>query len=145
MTIYQVAGAKLNLAHPVPGPGATWFLLSFFRPRLLLSFSLGLLVVSLCAAALAGWRRQGLSASSKFSSLFKKAKVRKEYVAICHGDPGFDSLIDAPLYRRSSGKVAAVEAWDKEEFGAKDAQTRVRNVATAAGGGGGRGVDPIFF
>lgn len=76
---------------------------------------------------------QTLDASSKLSKLFKNAKVRKEYLAICHGDPGFDSVIDVPLYRRSSGKVGAVTKEQAESFGAKDAKTRVRNVATAAG------------
>lgn len=60
--------------------------------------------------------------------------MRKEYLAICHGDPGFDTVVDAPLYRRSSGKVGAVDKMDAETFGAKAAKTRVRNVATAAGG-----------
>lgn len=62
-----------------------------------------------------------------------KAKVTKQYLAICHGDPGFDSVVDAPLYRRSSGKVGAVNPWEAAEFNAKEAKTRVRNVATAAG------------
>lgn len=66
--------------------------------------------------------------------MYKKAKVKKEYLAICHGDPGFDTVVDAPLYRRSSGKVGAVDKMDAEKFGAKAANTRVRNVATAAGG-----------
>lgn len=77
---------------------------------------------------------QTLDSSSKFSNLFKKAKVRKEYLAICHGDPGYDSVVDAPLYRRSSGKVGAVNKSQAEKFGAKAAVTRIRNVATAAGG-----------
>lgn len=62
-----------------------------------------------------------------------KGKVKKEYLAICHGDPGFDSMVDAPLYRRSSGKVGAVNPWEAADFKAKEANTRVRNVATAAG------------
>lgn len=62
-----------------------------------------------------------------------KGKVTKKYLAVCHGDPGFDSAVDAPLYRRSSGKVGAVNPWEAEEFKAKEAKTRVRNVATAAG------------
>lgn len=74
-----------------------------------------------------------LAASSKLSALFRKGKVKKQYLAVCHGDPGFDSVVDAPLYRRSSGKVGAVEPWEAEEFRAKEAQTRVRNVATARG------------
>lgn len=74
-----------------------------------------------------------LAASSKLSALFRKGKVKKQYLAVCHGDPGFDSLVDAPLYRRSSGKVGAVEPWEAEKFKAKGAQTRVRNVATARG------------
>ncbi|CAN0113672.1 unnamed protein product [Ectocarpus sp. 4 AP-2014] len=74
-----------------------------------------------------------LAASSKISALFRKGKVKKQYLAVCHGDPGFDSVVDAPLYRRSSGKVGAVEPWEAEEFRAKEAQTRVRNVATARG------------
>ncbi|CAN0194390.1 unnamed protein product [Ectocarpus sp. 8 AP-2014] len=74
-----------------------------------------------------------LAASSKLSALFRKGKVKKQYLAVCHGDPGFDSVVDAPLYRRSSGKVGAVEPWEAEEFRAKVAQTRVRNVATARG------------
>lgn len=77
---------------------------------------------------------QTLDSSSKFSNLFKKAKVRKEYLAVCHGDPGYDSVVDAPLYRRSSGKVGAVNKSQAEKFGAKAAVTRIRNVATAAGG-----------
>lgn len=67
------------------------------------------------------------------SPTLRKGKVTKQYLAICHGDPGFDSVVDAPLYRRSSGKVGAVNPWEAEEFKAKDARTRVRNVATAAG------------
>ncbi|CAM9557484.1 unnamed protein product, partial [Hapterophycus canaliculatus] len=74
-----------------------------------------------------------LAASSKLSRLFKKGKVEKEYLAVCFNDPGFDSVVDAPLYRRSSGKVGAVNPWEAAEFKAKEAKTRVRNVATAAG------------
>lgn len=63
----------------------------------------------------------------------RQGKVTKQYLAICHGDPGFDSVVDAPLYRRSSGKVGAVNPWEAADFKAKEAKTRVRNVATAAG------------
>lgn len=76
---------------------------------------------------------QTLDASSKFSSMFKKANVKKEYLAICHGDPGFDSVIDVPLYRRSSGKVGAVSKSQAAQYRARDAQTRVRNVASSSG------------
>lgn len=65
--------------------------------------------------------------------LHHKGKATKQYLAVCHGDPGFDSVIDAPLYRRSSGKMGAVNPWEAADFKAKEAKTRVRNVATAAG------------
>lgn len=76
---------------------------------------------------------QSLEASSKFSNLFKDGKVKKEYLAICHGDPGLDSLVDLPLYRRSSGKVAAVRKEDAERYGARETVTRIRNVASIGG------------
>lgn len=85
---------------------------------------------SLCWTALV-W--QTLEASSKFSNLFKDGKVKKEYLAICHGDPGRDTLVDAPLYRRSSGKVAAVRKEEAEQYGARETITRIRNVATIGG------------
>lgn len=59
--------------------------------------------------------------------------VRKEYLAICHGDPGFEKVVDAPLYRRSSGKVGAISKARAKEYGARDAETRVRNIATIGG------------
>ena len=67
--------------------------------------------------------------------MFDDGNTRQQYVAICHGDPGFDSVVDASLYRRSSGKTGAVARSQAAEFGAKDAKTRVRNVATAGGKG----------
>ncbi|CAM9419368.1 unnamed protein product [Discosporangium mesarthrocarpum] len=74
-----------------------------------------------------------LEASSRLSESFKRQKVRKGYLAICHGDPGRDSMVDAPMYRRSSGKMGAVWKEEAEQFKAKDAVTRVRNVATSRG------------
>lgn len=65
--------------------------------------------------------------------MFNAGTVEQQYVAICHGDPGFDSVVDASLYRRSSGKTGAVPRSQAAEFGAKNAQTRVRNIATAGG------------
>lgn len=59
--------------------------------------------------------------------------MKKEYVAICHGDPGFDSMVDVPLFRRSSGKIGAVSKSRAGEYGAREAKTRVRNVATIGG------------
>lgn len=83
---------------------------------------------------------EGVEALSTYTPSYRfrsppllKGKVTKQYLAICHGDPGFDSVVDAPLYRRSSGKVGAVNPWEAEDFKAKEARTRVRNVATAAG------------
>ncbi|CAM9364545.1 unnamed protein product [Choristocarpus tenellus] len=74
-----------------------------------------------------------LEASSKLSGLFKNQEVHKGYLAVCHGDPGRETLVKAPVYRRSSGKMAAVWPEEAEIFGAKDAETWIRNVATSRG------------
>lgn len=86
-----------------------------------------------CARRFLALDRQTLEASSKFNDLFKSNKVRKGYLVICHGDPGRDSVVDQPLYRRSSGKVAAVSKGQAERFGARTASTRIQNVASIGG------------
>eukprot|EP00953_Heterococcus_sp_UTEX-ZZ885_P018820 10511-Heterococcus_DN1.PRE.5 len=80
-----------------------------------------------------------LEASSSLSHLFKTRKVQKRYLAVCIGTPTVpqtvgEFTVDAPIYKRSSGKMAAVRAGpDAEKLGAKAAVTRAKALATAKG------------
>jgi len=84
-----------------------------------------------------------LAASSRLSAQFRTRVVDKTYVAVLAADPGADRVVDAPLVRRSSGKVtvaisAGAAPSDADAPAAATTARERRRAARRADAGGAR-------